>query len=397
MQENHENLKVNYELVRKMKITSNNFKKSLLLLFVLSFVMYANQWPALFQGVKAARQNKTILIWNSPERIETAAFGVGHLPFIEHGCKIKECIIFDDKSALPLKDYDAIIVHIHELWLTELPDFQKQSHQRFIFLTQETPMITGNLDVVTLANVFNWTMTYRFNSDILLLYGRIHPGITAPKNAEEIQKLIEKTHLPLSRNYAANKTRPAVWMASHCETPSRREVYVHQLSNFIPVDVYGGCGNLDCERNHTHWLSHPKCYDILEAKYKFYLSFENSICSDYVTEKFFEIMRKDMVPVVYGGANYSQIAPPHSYINALDFTPETLAEYLKMLDANDTLYNEFFWWKGHYEVEAGVDQMSRHGFCDLCEKLHRDEAVNQFYPRLVSEWDSKTHCKYPPV
>ncbi len=81
---------------------------------------------------------------------------------------------------------------------------------------------------------------------------------------------------------------------------------------------------------------------MLGKKYKFYLSFENCTCTDYVTAKFFELVNRDIIPIVYGGANYSQLAPPHSYINALDFTPETLAQYLKILDANDTLYNEYF-------------------------------------------------------
>jgi alpha-1,3-fucosyltransferase len=105
-------------------------------------------------------------------------------------------------------------------------------------------------------------------------------------------------------------------------------------------------------------------------------------------------MNHDMIPVVYGGANYSQLASPHSYIDALEFTPEKLAEYLMRLDADDTLYNEYFWWKDHYQVEAGVEQMSRHGFCDLCKKLHQDDGVIKFYPELVSHWDPKTQCKY---
>jgi alpha-1,3-fucosyltransferase len=130
----------------------------------------------------------------------------------------------------------------------------------------------------------------------------------------------------------------------------------------------------------------------VEEKYKFYLSFENSICTDYATEKFFEILKHNMIPVVYGGANYSQIAPPHSYINALDFTPEKLAVYLKLVDSNDTLYNEYFWWKDHYEVEAGVEQMASHGFCDLCKKLHQDQGVIKYYSELVSEWHYNTQC-----
>jgi alpha-1,3-fucosyltransferase len=112
---------------------------------------------------------------------------------------------------------------------------------------------------------------------------------------------------------------------------------------------------------------------MLEERYKFYLSFENFICTDYITEKFFEILNRTIVPIVYRGTDYSQIAPFHSYINALDFTPEKLAQYLKLLDSIDTLYNEYFWWKDHYRVEAGVDEMASNGFCDLCKTLHKDE------------------------
>jgi alpha-1,3-fucosyltransferase len=63
-------------------------------------------------------------------------------------------------------------------------------------------------------------------------------------------------------------------------------------------------------------------------------------------------MNHNIVPVVYRGANYSQLAPHHSYINALDLTPEKLAQYLMLLDANDMFYNEYFWWKDHYRVES---------------------------------------------
>ena len=47
--------------------------------------------------------------------------------------------------------------------------------------------------------------------------------------------------------------------------------------------------------------------EMLDKGYKFYLSFENSLCSDYVTEKFWKILKFNIVPVVLGGADYSKV------------------------------------------------------------------------------------------
>ena len=337
---------------------------------------------------------KNILIWNNPERLETAIFGLGHEPFIEHQCEVSECAVYDKKSSnRPFEEYDAIIVHMLFLELHHLPNFERTNkQQRFIFFTQEPPPMMP-IQISNIENVFNWTMSYKLNSDIQLLYGRITPGPTAPRTSQELQKLIKETHLPSTMNYSVNKTRPVVWMVSHCSTDSSRDTYVQELRRFIPVDVYGRCGNLSCNRDEKTWISHPQCYVTLQKKYKFYVSFENSICNDYVTEKFFEIMKHDMVPVVYEGANYSKIAPPHSYINALEYTPQKLAQYLQILHENDTLYNEYFWWKSHYNVEVGWEQMAGHGFCDLCKKLHQDQLTNKYYPELVSEWHPNTQCR----
>ena len=340
---------------------------------------------------------KHILIWNIPDRTETATFGFGHLPFVQRRCKISKCAIFDKTSSfMPFEEYDAIIVNMLYISSSQLPRFKRKAHQRYIFLTQEPPPSMPTF-IASVGNYFNWTMTYKLNSDIQLLYGRIEPGPTAPKTTEETLYLIGKTRLPSAKNYAANKTSPVAWIVSHCYTYSSRETYANELSKYIPVDIYGKCGkSINCNRNQITWFPDPECYDMMEAKYKFYLSFENSICSDYVTEKFFEILSHDIIPVVYGGANYSHIAPHHSYINALDFTsPEELAQYLKLLDSNDTLYNEYFWWKDHYRVEVGIDQMARHGFCDLCKKLHQDEGVVKYYSEseLVSNWHLNTQCR----
>ncbi|RXG61965.1 Alpha-(1,3)-fucosyltransferase C, partial [Armadillidium vulgare] len=49
------------------------------------------------------------------------------------------------------------------------------------------------------------------------------------------------------------------------------------------VDIYGRCGPLNCSHSED-------CYETFEKEYKFYFSFENSICHDYITEKLFNVL-----------------------------------------------------------------------------------------------------------
>ncbi|KAL1425814.1 hypothetical protein MTO96_018797 [Rhipicephalus appendiculatus] len=118
------------------------------------------------------------------------------------------------------------------------------------------------------------------------------------------------------------------------------------------------------------------------------LAFENSICVDYVTEKLFRPLDHYLVPVVFGGANYSERAPPHSYIDALSFeSPESLAEYLRELSDNYTEYASYFKWKESYEIEW-VD-----AFCKLCTKLHNRAEVQRVSSyddiRIVVVWQRR--------
>jgi len=113
-----------------------------------------------------------------------------------------------------------------------------------------------------------------------------------------------------------------------------------------------------------------------------------------VTEKFFSILQLDVVPIVFGAADYRSIAPKHSYIDALAFSsPAKLAEYLHLLDSNDELYLDFLEWKSNYRVEAGVEQMARHAFCDLCAKLNQDDEPEKVYDSIASYWSPLTQCK----
>ena len=58
---------------------------------------------------------------------------------------------------------------------------------------------------------------------------------------------------------------------------------------------------------------------LYQSCFQFYLALENSLCEDYITEKYFKILPYNVIPVVLNGANMTDIAPPHSYIDIKDF------------------------------------------------------------------------------
>lgn len=111
--------------------------------------------------------------------------------------------------------------------------------------------------------------------------------------------------------------------------------------------------------------------------------------------------RHNVLPVVMGGRreDYERMAPRRSYLHVDDYeSPKQLAEYLKQLDANDDLYNEYFRWKGTGEF---IDTKF---FCRLCALLHDDDAPTKHYRDLDRWWRPPNVCdhstkwlKPPPV
>lgn len=96
-----------------------------------------------------------------------------------------------------------------------------------------------------------------------------------------------------------------------------------------------------------------------------------------------------VIPIVYGGADYTKFAPPYSYINANAFaTVKELADYLSFLDKNPKEYIKYFWWKKYYQVAPGRP----FPFCKLCEILNqpiRDTRV-RYYQNLFAWWYQNT-------
>jgi alpha-1,3-fucosyltransferase len=343
-------------------------------------------------------KKQRILYWTQYFGTKDYEFKPGDIVFKDAGCRVTNCLLTDDRSLLNTSD--AVIFHINDFDDRDMPDpLHRRPNQRFIFHNYETMVGFDDYPMFTQTkHFFNWTMTYRRDSDIydVRTYGaiqrrtnalppptsmpvRLGPEVLPPDPASMMMtnhnKSISSRHFLL-----AKKTKMVAWFASHCRTDSLREKYFQLVGQHVPIDTYGSCGSLKCVP-----LRSEKCDKLLDS-YKFYVAAENAICPDYVTEKFYRAMAADIVPIVYGGADYSAYAPPMSYINAGDFkSPKALADYLKLLDENDGLYLKFFDWKKDYEVVRKPVS----GWCELCEKLNDPQQKQKVYADMTDWWYHK--------
>lgn len=162
-----------------------------------------------------------------------------------------------------------------------------------VFLLHESPALIGGFSQFN--GVFNLTSTYRIDSDF-------------PGNYEA------SANFEWAANDEANKydyfnngknQRLAAALISNCHkatVTSARMEYIDEMRKYMNVDVFGACG-IKCGDSDSK-VRESFCKHEISRKYKFYLAFENSFCKEYISEKFFDTLRLDIVPVVLGDGPY---------------------------------------------------------------------------------------------
>ncbi|XP_058123234.1 alpha-(1,3)-fucosyltransferase C-like [Anopheles ziemanni] len=296
-------------------------------------------------------------------------------------CPVTNCVLTSNHGLLSsVAEYDAVVFHVATPLDVSLPKVRAPK-QIYVAAIMESPAHTKHLLALD-TDYFNWTMTYRLDSDVLFNY----LNIVDIESGEVISPGLSPTWRNGHREYVnesliatvSQKRKMAAQFVSHCGALSERDRLVqHMQSAGLEVDVYGSCGPLKCPRGN------PECDTMLDTTYWFYLSFENSLCVDYVTEKLYNALKHTIVPVVFGGADYERFVPPGSYINAQDYaTVNELVDYLFYLMDNPKEYAKYFWWKEHYALDH------TNSYCELCQKLHSvgtREKV-QYYQDIKAWW-----------
>ena len=334
--------------------------------------------PKLGNSIHGNNNRLLILGWNFGSRFLVGSlFQPGYdvvtscSSCFTHSSQTADCVFTGNTSLV--NEAHAVVFHASYMSENSMPP-ERWEGQKWIFFTRESPFhhIRADINLKHFEGMFNLTMTYSLESSVLASYG-------------ECVRVRRGTHseTPNAKSIWNGKFKMAAWFVSHCKTESKREAYVKQLKQYILVDVYGKCGNLQCP------YRAGECYQLVENNYFFYLSFENSLCKDYITEKLYYLLINsiNVIPVVYGGANYKILLPPNSFLSAADYkSPKELSGYMTYLSQNATAYGEYFNWRSQYTCQEPFWPSL------LCNYLHAYGREKTSVRDLSHFWSPSSQC-----
>ena len=274
----------------------------------------------------------------------------GHPPDTRSLTHIDNCTFSTDRR--DLSRASAVVFHIPTM--RKLGRVLKRRGQLWIAWSMESEVNYPLLADQPFMRKFDLTMTYSRSADIWCPY---LPGISAFEEA---------LAAPIP---AKDAGAPLVMFQSSPIDRSGRNTYVLELMKHVGLHSYGNFLKnrplMMEDRGRETKLS-------VIAGYKFCIGFENSIASDYVTEKFYDPFLAGTVPVYLGAPNVDRFAPgENAFIDVSRFSgPQDLAQFLRRLASDERAYREYFKWRESgfsTEFVQLLSAASKDPFCRLAE------------------------------
>ena len=185
---------------------------------------------------RASSTNKTILLW-------TTFYGNSdfwELLFhdtVSGGCPVSGCVLAQDRQLLPFAD--AVLFHLLDIQLDRLPR-QRPAGQLWVLFCLESPAypLVRQHSLARLNGLFNWTMTYRWDSDVPVPYGLVLPR--RDRLSQAVRAVLPRRPELARCRPPRHKRRLLAWMVSNCQTPGQRELYVAELQKYIQASTNHG-------------------------------------------------------------------------------------------------------------------------------------------------------------
>lgn len=320
-------------------------------------------------------------------------------------CEYSNCVYSCNKED-DLKNADALIFHLRDMetelktngnletWLAstaQIPfktvekKLENNPNQVWILWNDEASFINTQLDQI--SSLFNWTLSYKTDAEI---YEGSY-GFFDYNNHVSAESLIRFKKKIFSNDFE-KRINAILWFVSNCNSKSRIQVAL-DISIYFPLHIYGTCDPLGdmSESERKQKYPHLKVTKFENSKvcpfsspceerklnsYKYYLAFENTNCSDYVTEKLWRSLKKNLIPIVFqpnddSFLRYSIPSKSFLHLNTFNNDPVLLSEYLWKMNTNFDLYYEHIKWTYVYMKTIFDAKLTEpHRMCQLCKKLN---------------------------
>ncbi|KAI6241900.1 Glyco-tran-10-N domain-containing protein [Aphelenchoides fujianensis] len=264
------------------------------------------------------------------------------------------------------------------------------SDQKFFAYLREAPGHYNSLR-------FKWSPPFQFNytvgfvpgCDIPAGYDQLVPRGVAHFGWNPQEHPIDpKEDWEEVKAAVANKTGAAFALISNCKTRSKRELYIDEFKRRYPhlLQLYGKCYDKRGAK-----CTEEECLLPNLRSHRFFFAFENAVCTNYVTEKFFRIKRL-IVPVVLRRADYRRLLPDDAFIAVDDFESMSgLAAHLERLIADPSLYLRYFRWTRLLERRDSPRQLEA-ALCAACGRLYDDDERRSAYRNLTAFYSQERWC-----
>uniref|UniRef100_A0A672GVG0 Fucosyltransferase n=1 Tax=Salarias fasciatus TaxID=181472 RepID=A0A672GVG0_SALFA len=269
--------------------------------------------------------------------------------------QISGCTVTGDRSMY--NKADAVIMRHRDVKLDKeapLPPEPRPLAQKWIWFDTEPPTIV--LRLWEYEGIYNLTLSYREDSDTFVPYGYVIPNVLLDKVPPA------RFAYPLS---SSSDPRPGfvAWVVSHWTKSMERVLFYNHLKEYIKIDIFGRAGTTSLPPGGDSVVQ-------MIRQYRFYLAFENSQHTDYITEKLWNAVNGGAIPVVLGPSrkNYERFLPPEAFIHVDDFpTVRELAQYLLKVKDSPSLIQMHLSWRRDYSLY--MTSMWGEFYCTACKAV----------------------------
>ena len=138
---------------------------------------------------------------------------------------------------------------------------------------------------------------------------------------------------------------------------------------YIHIDSYGKLYRnltIDCDYGRDTAID-------LMRQYKFVIAFENALAKDYVTEKFYNPLYANSVPIYFGAPNIEEFSPfKNCYLDVKSFnSPNALAKAVMFYSSSESDWRKFFYERCRLteNFQEKLQAISDNPFIRLCKEI----------------------------